>query len=117
MGPNYFVFTTYPPRVDKPSGHFTYHLPLSTWTRPPSSSSPNYDIDMNLVFKGPRPLIQGNFRNKFSRQNQGLPIIEQKKKITNFFINAFHSSKSKNKSTIRGHKNSDFCLQLKRKKR
>jgi hypothetical protein len=64
----------------------------------------------------PRPLIQGNFRNKFSRQNQGLPIIEQKKEDNKFFINAFHSSKSKNKSTIRGHKNSDFCLQLKERK-
>ena len=28
----------------------------------------------------------------------------------------FKSSKSKNKSTIRGHKNSDFCLQLKERK-
>jgi len=42
--------------------------------------------------------------------------LNKKKKITNFFINAFHSSKSKNKSTIRGHKNSDFCLQLKERK-
>ena len=70
-----------------------------------------------LFISGPRPLIQGNFRNKFSRQNPGLPIIEQKKEDNKFFINAFHSSKSKNKSTIRGHKNSDFCLQFKKKEK
>jgi len=42
--------------------------------------------------------------------------LNKKKEDNKFFINAFHSSKSKNKSTIRGHKNSDFCLQLKERK-
>jgi len=43
--------------------------------------------------------------------------LNKKKEDNKFFINAFHSSKSKNKSTIRGHKNSDFCLQFKKKEK